>query len=73
MTSADNMNNSVTDHPATGLFQSVIDRDYDGLHRLYAANARNSVVSYLSMKSQWTQRQENYTKSGKELLCFHVE
>ena len=52
--------------PASCLFDAIVEKDYDGLVKLYAANARNSVGSYLSMKSRWAQQQENYSKSGTE-------
>jgi hypothetical protein len=53
------------DHPGPSLFEAVLEGDYDSLVKLYASNARNSVMSYLSMKSRWAQQQENYTQSGK--------
>ena len=56
----------VVGHPAVALFQSVVDKDYDGLVTLYASHARNSLVSYASMRSRWAHQQESYTKSGKD-------
>ena len=57
-------------HPSQRLFQAVVENDYDTLSKLFAINARNSVVSFMSMKSRWTrhaqqqQHQESLGKSG---------
>ena len=62
--------------PASCLFESLVELDYDSLLKLYAANARNSVVSYLAMKSRWAQQQqrqqEQYAKSGKTKTFFSL-
>ena len=55
-------------HPSACLFEAVVHNDCQGLAKLYAANARISVVSYLSMRNRWSnvhhqQQQDNY-KSG---------
>jgi hypothetical protein len=55
-------------HPATMLFDAVVADDHEALVKLYATKARNSLVSYMSMKSRWAQQQELYTKSGKQLF-----
>jgi len=44
------------------LFEGVAHRDYDSLSRLFATNARNAVVSYLSMRQRWASREP---RSGK--------
>jgi hypothetical protein len=45
------------------MFHTVVEENYDGLAKIFAENARNSVISYLSMKSRWA-RQLSTTKSG---------
>ena len=52
-------------HAAVMLFDAVVANDHEALIKLYAANARNSLMSYISMKSRWAQQQERYTKAGK--------
>lgn len=61
-------------HPGACLFQAIVEKDHDALVKLYATNARNSVGSYLSMKSRWAQQQEHYSKSGtfKKLLVCEI-
>ena len=52
--------------PGHQLFESVVEDDYESLVKLFATNARNSLVSYMSMKSRWArQRQDSMAKSGK--------
>lgn len=51
-------------HPSQRLFQAVVDEDYDSLTKLFAINARNSIVSFMSMKSRWARQQDNLAKSG---------
>jgi len=46
------------------IFQAVVEEDYDGLTKVFAENARNSVVSYLSMQSRWSRQQDSISKSG---------
>lgn len=58
----------VVGHPGTMLFDAVVANDHEALVKLYAANARNSLASYMSMKSRWAQQQEFYTKAGKDLF-----
>jgi hypothetical protein len=52
-------------HPGPQIFQAVVEDDYDRLTKLFAVNARNSLVSYISMKSRWARQQETMAKSGK--------
>jgi hypothetical protein len=35
------------------LFEAVSERDYESLARLYGTNARDAILSYLSMKQRW--------------------
>ena len=54
-------------HPGHQLFESVVEDDYERLVKLFAAHARNSLVSYMSMKSRWArQRQDSMAKSGTQ-------
>ena len=46
------------------IFYAVVEENYDGLANIFAENARNSIVSYLSMKSRLARRQACMTKSG---------
>ena len=46
------------------IFHAVVEEDYGGLAKTFAENARNSVISYLSMKSRWARQQDSMTKSG---------
>jgi hypothetical protein len=55
-------------HPAPQLYQAIVDDDNDRLCKIFAANARNSLVSYMSMKSRWARQQESMAKSGKASL-----
>lgn len=57
-------------HAATMLFDAVVANDHEALIMLYAANARNSLLSYLSMKSRWAQQQERYSKAEEKLDEF---
>lgn len=50
------------------VFQAVIKEDYKGMAKLFAAHARGSLCSYMSMKSRWARQQENMAKSGKLLV-----
>jgi hypothetical protein len=54
------------------VFQAVVEDDYEGLAQIFATHARNSLVSYMSVKSRWARQQENMAKSGKEehQLCL---
>ena len=56
-------------HPGPQIFQAVAEEDYDRLTKLFAVNARNSLVSYMSMKSRWARQQESMAKSG---MCLFV-
>ena len=59
---------SVNDQPSEGhasqIFHAVVEENYDGLAKIFAENARNSVVSYLSMKSRWVRQQDSMARSG---------
>jgi hypothetical protein len=35
------------------LFEAVSERDYESLARMYGTNARDAILSYLSMKQRW--------------------
>jgi hypothetical protein len=48
------------------IFQAVVEEDYESLAKAFAINARNSLVSYMSMKSRWARQQESMAKSGKK-------
>jgi hypothetical protein len=54
------------------MFDLVAKRDYDGLVAIYATNAQNAVVSYLSMRSRWASasslRSLDEEKSGELIL-----
>jgi len=52
------------------LFDAVVANDHETLIKLFASNARNSLVSYLSMKTRWAQQQEFYGKAGKDKLSL---
>lgn len=58
-------------HPAALLFDAVVAKDHEALVQLYAANARNSLISYLSMKARLARQQEFYSNAGTYfgLLC----
>jgi hypothetical protein len=56
-----------THQPGHQVFQAVVEDDCENLVKVFATNARNSLVSYMSMKSRWArQRQDSMAKSGKE-------
>jgi len=56
--------------PPHQIFQAVVEKDYNGLIQIFAENARDSVLSFISMKSRWArQQQDSMTKSG----TLHVE
>lgn len=66
-----------TEHPSHRLFQAVVEQDYDSLTRLFAINARNSIVSFMSMKSRWARQQDSMAKSGtlnvvRFILCSDI-
>lgn len=54
-------------HPAPHLYQAIVEDDHGALCKIFAANARNSIVSYMSMKSRWARQQESMAKSGMVL------
>jgi hypothetical protein len=43
------------------IFHAVVEENYDGLAKIFAENARNSVISYLS---RWARRQDYMAKAG---------
>lgn len=49
----------------TKIFQAVVEENYEGLANMFAENARNSVASYLSMKTRWARRHDFMAKSGR--------
>mmetsp|Transcript_46016 Transcript_46016/g.112352 ORF Transcript_46016/g.112352 Transcript_46016/m.112352 type:complete len:956 (+) Transcript_46016:269-3136(+) len=53
-------------HPSQRLFQAVVEDDYDTLSKLFAVNARNSVVSFMSMKSRWTRQRHNSSQQQQQ-------
>jgi hypothetical protein len=55
------------------IFQAVVEEDYECLARTFATNARNSLVSYMSMKSRWARQQESMAKSGKKTMLRRDE
>ena len=51
--------------PPHQIFQAVVEKDYNGLMQIFAENARDSIISYISMKSRWErQQQDSMTNSG---------
>lgn len=52
-------------HPASLLFDAVVAKDHEGLIQIYAVNARNSLISYMTMKSRLARQQEFYGNAGE--------
>jgi len=52
------------------MFHAVVDADYDGLAKLFAENARDTVVSYISMKSRWARQDESMGKAEEKTDDF---
>jgi len=52
------------------IFHAVVEENYDGLANIFAENARNSVISYLSMKSRWARQQDYMAKSEEKIDDF---
>ena len=46
------------------IFHAVVEENYEGLANIFAENARNTVASYMAMKSRLARRQDFVTKSG---------
>ena len=46
------------------IFHAVVEKNYDGLAKMFAENARNSLMSYLTMRSRWARQQDSMGKSG---------
>ena len=51
-------------HPASLLFDVVAAKDHEALLKIYAANARNSLLSFMSMKVRLARQQEFYSNAG---------
>jgi hypothetical protein len=63
----------IQQHPGQQIFQAVVEENYDSLVKIFAVNARNSLVSYMSMKSRWERQQESMAKSGEskfDWFCY---
>eukprot|EP00980_Cylindrotheca_fusiformis_P005290 scaffold1136_cov146-Cylindrotheca_fusiformis.AAC.3 len=58
-----------TGHPGACLFEATVAKDYDAILNLFASNARNSLVSYLSMRNRWAHQQSSYSNSGAQFHC----
>jgi len=56
--------------PPPQIFQAVVENNNDGLVQIFAENARDSVVSYISMKSRWARQQDAMTKSEEKVDDF---
>jgi hypothetical protein len=54
--------------PQALFFEHVANKDYEGLSRLYAFQARNAILSFLAMRHRWTQnsRHNNNNNNGLE-------
>ena len=63
---------------ARPLFESVAQREYDALAKLFAINARNAVLSFLSMRRRWRNSgtfngfpvRAGLATTPLELVCF---
>jgi len=51
-------------NPGSLLFYAVAAKDHEALIKVYATNARNSLVSYMSMKNRLARQQEFYSSAG---------
>jgi len=56
--------------PPPQIFQAVVEKDNEGLVQIFAENARDSVLSYISMKSRWARQQDSMTKSEEKVDDF---
>lgn len=52
------------------MFHAVVEENYGDLANMFAQNARNSVISYLSMKSRWARHQDSMTNSEEKIDEF---
>lgn len=52
------------------IFHAVIDNNYGALADTFAQNARDFMVSYLSMRSRWGREQDSMTKSEEKIDEF---
>lgn len=66
--SRDGQQHLSTCEPGQVLFQAVVENDFESIANTFATNARNSLVSYMSMKSRWARQQDSMAKSGKLTL-----
>jgi hypothetical protein len=51
--------------PSHAFFEAVVNRDYDMLSGLYAMNARNAIMSFLSMRSRWSTAEMKESRAGE--------
>jgi hypothetical protein len=58
--------------PSHAFFEAVVNRDYDMLSGLYAMNARNAIMSFLSMRSRWSTAETKESRAGKFREYIHV-
>jgi hypothetical protein len=54
--------------PSRELFTAVTERDYRRLSMLYAKNAKDSILSFLSLKSRWA----SSVSSGRSGKLYHA-
>ena len=57
------------EHPAEdrpySVFDAVANHDLEGIVEEYVKNARNTIISYLSMRKRWGAHQGEEVKAGK--------
>jgi hypothetical protein len=56
--------------PSHAFFEAVVNRDYDMLSGLYAMNARNAIMSFLSMRSRWSTAEMKESRAGEFASMF---
>ena len=62
----DMQSNAMESSLTQSLFEAVVQKDYESLVHLYATNARNAVLSYLSMRRRWAPTSnDNNSRAGK--------
>lgn len=52
------------------IYLAVVEENYGGLANIFAVNARNYVMSYLSTKSRWVRQQDSMEKSEEKTDDF---
>jgi len=52
------------------IFRAVVEENYDLLANFFAENARDSIMSYLSMKSRWERQEDSIAKSEEKIDEF---